>query len=75
MEDSTRARVAAIVGAAFKNKKVSSIYDYNMSGHKNISVVVAYHQHFHSQDNKEDKHETYNQFAIFYSNRHLTLSR
>ncbi len=40
MEDSTRARVAVIVGAAFNNKKVSSLYDYNMSGHKNISVEV-----------------------------------
>jgi hypothetical protein len=40
MKDSTRARVASVVGAAFKNKDVSSVYDYASGSYKNTSVKV-----------------------------------
>lgn len=41
MKDSTRARVAAAVGAAALKKNVTSVYDYSASGHKNISASVS----------------------------------
>jgi hypothetical protein len=40
MKDSTRARVAAIVGAASKGQNVSSVYDYSSGGHRNTSVSI-----------------------------------
>lgn len=40
MKDSTRARVAVIVGAVSKGKSISSIYDYSSGGHRNISVSI-----------------------------------
>lgn len=41
MKDTTRARVAAIVGSAVKRQSVSSVYDYSMSGHRSISATVS----------------------------------
>ncbi|GAU08884.1 hypothetical protein [Desulfoplanes formicivorans] len=40
MKDSTRAKVAAAVGAAYKKKSVSSVYDYSTGSHKSISAKV-----------------------------------
>lgn len=40
MKDSTRARVAAIVGATSKGQNVSSVYDYSSGGYRNASVSV-----------------------------------
>ena len=41
MKETTRARVAAIVGAAKNQKKISSIYDYSTSCHRNISASIS----------------------------------
>ncbi|GAA6170817.1 hypothetical protein NBRC116592_04870 [Colwellia sp. KU-HH00111] len=41
MKDSTRARVAAAVGAAFKEKSISSVYDHTTGNHNNISAKVT----------------------------------
>ncbi|WP_155629302.1 hypothetical protein [Burkholderia territorii] len=38
MKDSTRARVAAIVGAAAFNKKVSSVYDFGSGKFRTVSA-------------------------------------
>ncbi|WP_143331141.1 hypothetical protein [Burkholderia aenigmatica] len=38
MKDSTRARVAAVVGAAALDKKVSSVYDYGSGKFRTVSV-------------------------------------
>lgn len=38
MKDSTRARVAAAVAAAFKKGKVSAVYDYQAGKHRNTSA-------------------------------------
>lgn len=40
MKDSTRARVASVVAAASKERRVSSIYDYALSGYRNASADV-----------------------------------
>jgi hypothetical protein len=40
MKESTRARVASIVGAAFKEKKINSVYDYASGKYRNTSVKV-----------------------------------
>jgi hypothetical protein len=40
MKDSTRARVAAIVGAVSRQKSISSIYDYSSGSHRNTSVSI-----------------------------------
>ena len=40
MKESARARVAAVVAAATKSKKVSSVYDYSTGEHKNASARV-----------------------------------
>ncbi len=40
MRDSTRARVAAIVGAAEKKRGISSVYDYSSGRHRNASVEI-----------------------------------
>jgi hypothetical protein len=40
MKDSTRARVAAVVGAAAKKDHVSSVYDYNSGIYRRISANV-----------------------------------
>ena len=41
MKDSTRARVAAIVGAASKGQSVSTVYDCSSGGHRNTSVSIS----------------------------------
>lgn len=41
MKESTRARVAAIVGSAAGRKRVSAVYDYSVGGYRNASVDVA----------------------------------
>ena len=41
IKESTRTRVAAVVGAAVAGKTVSSVYDYSASGHKNVSADVS----------------------------------
>jgi hypothetical protein len=40
MKKSTRAKVAAAVGASHKNKSISSVYDYNAGAHRNLSAKV-----------------------------------
>jgi hypothetical protein len=40
LKDSTRARVAAIIGAASRGQSVSSVYDYSSGDHRNISVSI-----------------------------------
>ena len=40
MKDTTRARVAAIIGADLKGQSVSSVYDYSSGDHRNISVSL-----------------------------------
>lgn len=40
MKESARARVVAIIGAASKDKSVSSVYDFTNRGYKNISVSI-----------------------------------
>lgn len=40
MKGTTRARVAAVVGAATKKQNVSSVYDYSTGSHRNTSVKV-----------------------------------
>ncbi|SFD03040.1 hypothetical protein [Collimonas sp. OK412] len=41
MKNTTRVRVAAVVGAAALRKDVTAVYDYSMSGFKNISASIA----------------------------------
>ncbi len=41
MRDSTRARVAAIVGAASKDQNVSSVYEYASGRHRSTSVYIG----------------------------------
>ncbi|MCA7931210.1 hypothetical protein [Burkholderia cepacia] len=41
MKDTTRARVAAAVGAAVLRKNVTSVYDYSSGGYKSISASVG----------------------------------
>jgi hypothetical protein len=41
MKEPTRARVAAVVGATIKKKKVSSVYDYSQGGHRSASAKVT----------------------------------
>jgi len=41
MKETTRARVAAAVGAASPKKEVSSVYDYSASRYKNISASFS----------------------------------
>jgi hypothetical protein len=41
MKDSTRARVAAVVGAAYKGNPVSSVYDYSSKTQRNTSVSIS----------------------------------
>jgi len=41
MKETTRARVAAAIGAASLQKDVSAVYDYSASGYKNISASVS----------------------------------
>jgi hypothetical protein len=40
MTPSARARVAAVIGAAFHAKRVSSVYDYSMGGHRSMTAEV-----------------------------------
>lgn len=40
MKDPTRARVAAVVGAAAMKRNVSSVYDYSSGNHRNTSAKV-----------------------------------
>lgn len=40
MKDTTRARIAAIIGADSKGQSVSSVYDCASGEHKNISVSL-----------------------------------
>ena len=40
MKESTRARVAAIVGAASSGRAISSVYDYSFGGYKTMTVSV-----------------------------------
>jgi len=42
VKETTRARVAAVVGAAANKKKISSIYDYSASCHRSISANIAH---------------------------------
>ncbi len=41
MRDSTRARVAAIVGAASRDQNVSSVYEYASGRHRSTSVYIG----------------------------------
>jgi hypothetical protein len=41
VKDSTRARIAATVGAAAREEKVGGVYDYAGGGHHNASVKVS----------------------------------
>lgn len=41
MKESTRAKVASVVGAAFKVTNISSVYDYSSASHKSMSVKVT----------------------------------
>ena len=41
MKDSTRARVAAAVGAAVTKRNISSVFDYNAGAHRMTSVKVT----------------------------------
>jgi hypothetical protein len=41
MKESTRARVAAVVGAATKGKVVTAVYDYAAAEYRNASVDVS----------------------------------
>ena len=41
MKDSTRARVAAAVSAAFKQKKVSTVFDYQSGKHRRTSADAS----------------------------------
>ena len=41
MKDMARARLAGVVGAASRNKNITSVYDYNSSSHRNISVKLT----------------------------------
>lgn len=41
MKESTRARVAAVVGSAAQKKSLGSIYDYSKSGYRNVSATVS----------------------------------
>ena len=40
MNDSTRARVAAVVAASSKGQNISSVHDYSGSGYVNTSVSI-----------------------------------
>ena len=40
MRDSTRARVAAIVGAASKDQNISTVYDHASGRHRSTSVYI-----------------------------------
>ena len=40
MKDTTRARVAAVVAAASRNRKVSSVFDYGAGSYRNASAEV-----------------------------------
>lgn len=40
MKDTTRARIAAAVGAASLNKDITAVYDYSNSGYRTISASV-----------------------------------
>lgn len=41
MKQSSRVRVAAVVGAAASGKRVSSVYDYSIGTHRSISADVS----------------------------------
>ncbi|MGL5007061.1 MAG: hypothetical protein ACRC53_06760 [Plesiomonas sp.] len=41
MQESTRARVAAIIGASACNKRVLSVYDYQAGRYKNTQVKIT----------------------------------
>lgn len=41
MQESTRARVAAIIGAAARDKRVLSVYDYHAGRYKNTQVKIS----------------------------------
>ncbi|MBH9721982.1 hypothetical protein JAO10_16720 [Burkholderia contaminans] len=41
MKDTTRARVAAAVGAAVNGEDVTSVYDYSSGGYRSISASVG----------------------------------
>ncbi len=41
MRDSTRARVAAVVGAASKDQNVCSVYEYASGRHRSTSVYIG----------------------------------
>lgn len=41
MKDTTRARVAAAVGAAALRQDVTSVYDYSSGGYKSISASIG----------------------------------
>ena len=40
MKDTTRARVAAVVAAAKRNRKISSVFDYGAGSYRNASAEV-----------------------------------
>ena len=40
MKEATRSKVASVIGAAFKKKNISSVYDYSSGGYKNTSAKV-----------------------------------
>ena len=42
MKDSTRARVAAAVGAAVKQKRISGVFDYQSGKHRQASADVSH---------------------------------
>ena len=41
MKETTRARVAAVVGAAALRKRVSAVYDYSTSRYRSISAEIG----------------------------------